>query len=65
MDAQAGEIEGKLLCPNKKCGARVGSIKWTGAQCSCKHRSGVVVAVAGSVVVSWIPVVEDGEGRPM
>lgn len=28
-----GEIEGKLCCP--KCAARVGSIKWAGAQCSC------------------------------
>ncbi|CAN0430178.1 unnamed protein product, partial [Ectocarpus sp. 13 AM-2016] len=35
MKQQAGEVEGKLSCPNKACGARLGSLKWTGAQCSC------------------------------
>ncbi|CAM9565590.1 unnamed protein product [Ectocarpus fasciculatus] len=35
MKQQAGELEGKLSCPNKACGARLGSLKWTGAQCSC------------------------------
>lgn len=37
MKQQAGEMEGKLSCPNKACGARLGSLKWTGAQCSCKR----------------------------
>ena len=36
MEQQAGEMEGKLSCPNKSCGARLGSLKWTGAQCSCE-----------------------------
>lgn len=31
-------MEGKLSCPNKACGARLGSLKWTGAQCSCERR---------------------------
>ncbi|CAM9600877.1 unnamed protein product [Scytosiphon promiscuus] len=35
MKQQLGELEGKLSCPNKSCGARLGSLKWTGAQCSC------------------------------
>eukprot|EP00752_Nemacystus_decipiens_P014662 g13059.t1 len=35
MKQQLGEMEGKLSCPNKSCGARLGSLKWTGAQCSC------------------------------
>eukprot|EP00903_Cladosiphon_okamuranus_P016286 g15018.t1 len=35
MKQQLGELEGKLSCPNKACGARLGSLKWTGAQCSC------------------------------
>ncbi|CAN0511994.1 unnamed protein product, partial [Laminaria digitata] len=37
MKRQAREAEGKLTCPNKSCGARLGSFKWTGAQCSCKE----------------------------
>ncbi|CAN0066801.1 unnamed protein product [Ascophyllum nodosum] len=36
MKQQTGEVvEGKLFCPNKSCGVRLGSLKWTGAQCSC------------------------------
>jgi hypothetical protein len=27
------DVEGKLSCP--KCGARVGTLNWTGSQCSC------------------------------
>lgn len=34
-EQQTGEVEGKISCPNKACGARLGSLKWTGAQCSC------------------------------
>lgn len=30
-----GEVENKLTCPNKKCNARLGSLKWAGSQCSC------------------------------
>lgn len=33
--AAAGAFEGKIVCPNPKCGARVGSFCWGGAQCSC------------------------------
>lgn len=40
MKQQAREMEGKLSCPNKACGARLGSLKWTGAQCSCKRTAG-------------------------
>ena len=30
-----GLVEGRLACPNKQCGARVGNLKWAGIQCSC------------------------------
>jgi dual specificity phosphatase 12 len=30
-----GEVEGKLRCPGPRCGARIGTFKWTGSQCSC------------------------------
>jgi hypothetical protein len=29
------EVEGKIVCPNVKCGARLGSYNWSGTQCSC------------------------------
>ena len=27
--------EGKLSCPNVKCGSKLGLFKWHGTQCSC------------------------------
>jgi len=27
--------ENRILCPNPKCAARLGSLSWSGAQCSC------------------------------
>ncbi|KAK5076994.1 tyrosine protein phosphatase yvh1 [Lithohypha guttulata] len=30
-----GKMEGRLTCPNKKCGANVGKFAWTGLRCSC------------------------------
>ncbi|CAN0086683.1 unnamed protein product, partial [Discosporangium mesarthrocarpum] len=29
-------VEGKVTCPNASCGARLGSYRWTGSQCSCE-----------------------------
>jgi hypothetical protein len=44
------ELEGPLKCP--KCKSRVGSYKWTGAQCSC----GVWVSPALQVSKSRVDV---------
>lgn len=30
-----GELEGRLVCPNAKCGANVGKFAWQGMRCSC------------------------------
>lgn len=30
-----GQIGGKILCPNKRCGAKLGTFDWAGLQCSC------------------------------
>lgn len=30
-----GELEGRLECPNGKCGANVGKYAWQGMKCSC------------------------------
>jgi dual specificity phosphatase 12 len=32
---EEGQLGGKLVCPNKKCGAKLGSFDWAGSQCSC------------------------------
>ena len=31
-----GEMAGRIICPNKKCGAKLGSYDWAGVRCSCK-----------------------------
>ena len=30
-----GQLEGRLICPNKKCGQNVGKFAWQGLRCSC------------------------------
>jgi dual specificity phosphatase 12 len=32
---ELGELEGRLACPNAKCGASVGRYAWQGFKCSC------------------------------
>lgn len=32
---EQGELNGRLLCPNSKCGAGVGRYDWKGFRCSC------------------------------
>jgi hypothetical protein len=32
-----GEIAGKIICPNKKCGAKLGNYDWAGVCCGCKE----------------------------
>lgn len=34
MESASSDVEGKLLCPH--CSARVGTLNWSGAQCSCE-----------------------------
>ena len=31
-----GEMAGRIICPNKKCGAKLGNYDWAGVRCSCK-----------------------------
>jgi len=33
---EEGEMAGRIICPNKKCGAKLGSYDWAGVRCSCK-----------------------------
>ncbi|KAG8898897.1 hypothetical protein FRB99_007078 [Tulasnella sp. 403] len=30
-----GEVEGRLLCPNEKCKAKLGNFAWAGVKCGC------------------------------
>ncbi|KAF9559161.1 hypothetical protein CPC08DRAFT_763500 [Agrocybe pediades] len=32
-----GQIAGKIICPNKKCGAKLGNYDWAGVCCGCKE----------------------------
>ncbi|KAK0241705.1 hypothetical protein EDD85DRAFT_902245 [Armillaria nabsnona] len=34
---ESGEMAGKIICPNKKCGAKLGNFDWAGVCCGCKH----------------------------
>lgn len=54
-ESGAEGIEGKLTCPNAKCGGRLGNFNWSGSQCSC----GSWVVPAVQVVASKV----DRKGR--
>ncbi|KAL6304400.1 hypothetical protein BKA93DRAFT_733115 [Sparassis latifolia] len=32
---EEGQMAGKIVCPNKKCGAKLGNYDWAGVCCSC------------------------------
>ena len=34
-ELEQGKLEGRLFCPNKKCGQSVGRYAWQGMKCSC------------------------------
>ena len=34
-ELELGKLEGRLFCPNKKCGQSVGRYAWQGMKCSC------------------------------
>lgn len=33
----SGQLAGKITCPNKKCGAKLGNFDWAGQCCGCKE----------------------------
>ncbi|KAG6907999.1 hypothetical protein DXG01_006534 [Tephrocybe rancida] len=33
----SGQLSGKIVCPNTKCGAKLGSYDWAGVCCGCKE----------------------------
>ncbi|CAE6429810.1 unnamed protein product [Rhizoctonia solani] len=34
---EKGQLAGKIVCPNPKCGAKLGNYDWAGVSCSCKE----------------------------
>ncbi|KAM5536132.1 hypothetical protein V8D89_010231 [Ganoderma adspersum] len=34
---EQGHMAGKIICPNKKCGVKLGNYDWAGVCCSCKE----------------------------
>jgi len=32
-----GAMAGKIICPNEKCGAKLGNFDWAGVMCSCRE----------------------------
>ena len=34
---EQGHMAGKIMCPNKKCNAKLGNYDWAGVCCSCKE----------------------------
>ncbi|KAF8583306.1 hypothetical protein K439DRAFT_1412331 [Ramaria rubella] len=32
---ESGNMAGKIVCPNKKCGSKLGNYDWAGVECSC------------------------------
>ncbi|KAI0281804.1 hypothetical protein BGY98DRAFT_1124374 [Russula aff. rugulosa BPL654] len=34
---QDGQLAGKIICPNKKCSAKLGNYDWAGVCCNCKE----------------------------
>ncbi|GAB1518727.1 tyrosine protein phosphatase yvh1 [Rhizoctonia solani] len=34
---ETGQLAGKIICPNPKCGAKLGNYDWAGVSCSCKE----------------------------
>ncbi len=35
QNLEEGGLDGRLICPNQKCGANVGKFAWQGMKCSC------------------------------
>lgn len=52
MDAflEKGELSGKIICPNKKCNAKLGNYDWAGLCCGCSGNWVVPVSVIFCVI---------------
>lgn len=48
---EGGPLNGKILCPNKKCNAKLGNYDWAGVCCGCKEW---VTPVYLSLLTIWV-----------
>lgn len=57
---ESGQLAGKIVCPNKKCGAKIGNYDWAGVCCGCREwvTPASVIPLGGCVVLMTI----DGTG---
>ncbi|KAI1438949.1 protein-tyrosine phosphatase-like protein [Xylaria sp. CBS 124048] len=55
-----GALDGRLICPNSKCGATVGRFAWQGLKCTC----GQYVVPAFSLNRSRVDEMSSGTGGP-
>ena len=49
-----GQMAGRIICPNKKCGAKLGNYDWAGVCCSCKEWVTPVSFVFPSFTIDYI-----------
>jgi dual specificity phosphatase 12 len=57
---ESGEIAGKITCPNKKCGAKLGNYDWAGVKCGCKEWVVPVRLFSSSVIQPLTTIVWQG-----
>ena len=50
---KSGNISGKIVCPNEKCGTKIGNFDWAGVQCGCKEWVTPVSFVIDAVGLAW------------
>ncbi|KAM7184337.1 tyrosine-protein phosphatase [Naviculisporaceae sp. PSN 640] len=61
---ELGELEGRLACPNTKCGASVGRYAWQGFKCSCGEWVAPAISLQKSKVDEVTTAPESRQGNP-
>ncbi|KAG8995334.1 hypothetical protein FRB94_009281 [Tulasnella sp. JGI-2019a] len=54
-----GLLEGKITCPNTKCGVKLGNYAWAGVRCSCENWVTPVRLVGGCILLFALTNVHD------
>lgn len=62
---ELGELEGRLVCPNTKCGASVGRYAWQGFKCSCGEWVAPAISLQKSKVDEVITPRGNHQGNPV
>lgn len=62
---EEGELDGRLVCPNAKCGSNIGRYAWQGFKCSCGEWVCPAISLSASrvdEVVTRQPIAGDASG---